>query len=249
MNGPVVVGSTVRRPAGPWTPTVHALLRHFERVGFDGAPRALGIDDEGHEILSHVEGDVPSPGATPPGDEVVFAVGELLRAAHDAQAGFIAPSDAEWQVLPGAVPGDEVVCHNDPLGTNFVFRQGRPVALIDWELAAPGLRLADVAAAAAWWVPLRPDESAQRYRLPTTRRAERLRLLADGYGLDAADRLAVLSTVRRVAVGWYEAYRVLGAVERRAPWAARWDAGRGVLIRRHVRWLDAHRRELEAWLH
>jgi len=30
----VRVGDTVRRPVGPRTPAVHALLRHFERVGW-----------------------------------------------------------------------------------------------------------------------------------------------------------------------------------------------------------------------
>ena len=38
------VGDTVRRGTGPWTPAVHALLRHLEGVGFDGAPMVLGID-------------------------------------------------------------------------------------------------------------------------------------------------------------------------------------------------------------
>ena len=37
----VRVGDTVRRNAGPWTPAVHSLLHHLERVGFTGAPRAL----------------------------------------------------------------------------------------------------------------------------------------------------------------------------------------------------------------
>src|SRR5262249_49783642 len=41
---------TVRRPAGPWTPAVHALLTHLHAAGFHGAPRPLGIDEHGREI-------------------------------------------------------------------------------------------------------------------------------------------------------------------------------------------------------
>jgi len=49
------VGSTVHRVTGPWTPAVHALLRHLERVGFE-APRVIGIDEEGREVLTYVAG-------------------------------------------------------------------------------------------------------------------------------------------------------------------------------------------------
>ena len=55
MTGGVVrVGDTVRRPAGPWTPAVHALLNHLHAVGFPGAPRAHGLDDQGREVLDFV---------------------------------------------------------------------------------------------------------------------------------------------------------------------------------------------------
>src|SRR6185369_14782442 len=40
----------------PWTATVHAVLRHLEDVGFDGAPRARGFDDQGRERLTFLPG-------------------------------------------------------------------------------------------------------------------------------------------------------------------------------------------------
>jgi hypothetical protein len=55
-GGAVRIGNTVRRQVGPWTPAVHALLHHLEDVGFTGAPRALGIDRHGREILSFLAG-------------------------------------------------------------------------------------------------------------------------------------------------------------------------------------------------
>jgi hypothetical protein len=57
--GVVRVGATVYRPIGPHWPFVHALLAHLERVGFSAAPRFLGIDDRGREILSYLDGEVP----------------------------------------------------------------------------------------------------------------------------------------------------------------------------------------------
>jgi hypothetical protein len=45
VNTVVRVGDTVRRrPAGRF---VHELLAFFERAGWDGAPRFLGVDERG----------------------------------------------------------------------------------------------------------------------------------------------------------------------------------------------------------
>ncbi len=58
-EGVVRVGDTVRRPRGRWSSSVAAYLRHLERVGFDGAPRFLGIDEQGRDVLEFVAGEVP----------------------------------------------------------------------------------------------------------------------------------------------------------------------------------------------
>src|SRR3954451_8300444 len=65
---PVVrVGDTVRRTMYPWSASVHLLLQHLESVGFGGAPRFLGIDDKGREVLSYVEGICGADGSEGPG--------------------------------------------------------------------------------------------------------------------------------------------------------------------------------------
>jgi hypothetical protein len=55
-------GDTVLRPAGPWTPAVHALLIHLENAGFAGSPRVVGsgYDGHGHDATA---GFQPPPGA------------------------------------------------------------------------------------------------------------------------------------------------------------------------------------------
>jgi hypothetical protein len=99
----VRVGDTVRRVPGPWTPAVHALLRHLEAVGFDGAPRFLGIDERGREILSFVEGETMPPDVWGFRDDAVLVgVGRLLRRYHDAASGFVPPPEARWQFGVGA---------------------------------------------------------------------------------------------------------------------------------------------------
>jgi hypothetical protein len=56
--GLVRVGDTVRRPAGPWSDAVDAVLEHLRVVGFTGAPRPLGRDELGRQVLGYVHGEV-----------------------------------------------------------------------------------------------------------------------------------------------------------------------------------------------
>ncbi|MFD0525301.1 hypothetical protein [Paractinoplanes durhamensis] len=37
-TGAVRAGNVVHKPAAPWTPSVHALLRHLEQAGVEGCP-------------------------------------------------------------------------------------------------------------------------------------------------------------------------------------------------------------------
>src|SRR5258706_7500705 len=58
VTGAARVGQTVRRVTGCWSTTVHDLLRHLEASGFTGAPRFVGIDEQGREILTFIKGEV-----------------------------------------------------------------------------------------------------------------------------------------------------------------------------------------------
>jgi hypothetical protein len=246
-NVVVRVGETVRRQLSDRAPAVHALLRHFEAVGFDGAPRVLGIDDGGREILSFVEGE-PALKPVPAGDDVVRALGILVRRMHDAQRGFVLPAGVSWPDGPVAVTPDSVVCHNDLFWPNVIFRKGLPVALIDWDLAAPAPRLYDVASVANFWVPLWPDWKALEWGLHTDRRGARLRLLCDAYGLEADERLALLDVVAHRNELAYETHRRWGGVERRPGWAEMWDAGSGSETLARNAWYEAERDDLRAFL-
>jgi Ser/Thr protein kinase RdoA (MazF antagonist) len=229
VNEVVRVGNTVRRTAGPWTPTVHALLRHLEDVGFDEAPRALGIDERGREVLSYVEGDVVAAGTI----TEIEPAARLLRRYHDAVADFAVPADARWRPTAPHPPDGEIVCHNDVAPYNTVYRHGRPVALIDWDLAAPAPRMWDVAYAVWRFVPLYWD-------VEVPDRAARLHRFCDAYGLD--DRSGLLDAV---------AARMVWAAETVRRWTAE-SVGRFVAEPGHaggpardLAWLHAHRAVLE----
>lgn len=196
VNHVVRAGSTVRRPTGPWTPAVHALLAHLAARGFTGAPRAHGLDEHGREVLDHLPGEVahyPVP-AHVWSDRTLRAVAALLRAYHDATAGFVPPEDAGWY-LPAREPA-EVICHGDIAPYNCVFRDGVPVAFIDFDTAHPGPRLWDVAYAAYRFVPLTAVGNGEIVQ-PVTEQVRRLRLFCDAYGLPEAGRRALPETLAR----------------------------------------------------
>src|SRR5687767_680284 len=89
-GGAVRAGDTVRRARGPWTSSVHALLQHLEDVGFDGAPRALGFDDQDREVLSFLPGDVVGTARPWPtwvhSEDALCQVARWLRDFHAAVA-------------------------------------------------------------------------------------------------------------------------------------------------------------------
>lgn len=239
----VRVDGTVRRPQTRASPAVHALLRHLEDQGFDGAPRYLGEDEQGREVLSYVEGDVPTlpfP-AWATSDEVLVGVVDLLRRYHRAVAGFD-PAGRVWgSEVPPAYRGG-LVGHNDLSPDNVVLRDGRAVALIDFDLASPGSALWDLALLVRLWVPLRDPDDVPDAR--AGRALERLRLAADAYGLPAAGRARLVEAARE-SHGWCYGIVRAGAERGQAGYARYWTPRAQEHDRRGRRWLAASQGALE----
>lgn len=255
-DGVVRVGDTVRRPVGPHSPLVHALLTHLESVGFPGAPRFLGIDGSGREVLSYIDGEVAGR-PRPPwiADETRLAsVGRLVRAYDDAAASFTPPPD----VLPGTklaeppgippAPGypPELIGHVDITPENVIFRNGRAYALIDFDLAKPATRADEMCNVMLWWAPLFDPRDAD----PLLRDVDvprRSRILADAYGLSGTDRERIMAVaVLRTRRSWYlmkQRAETLGG-----GWQRMWDEGVGDVIKRREAWLDRHATTLTAAL-
>ncbi|WDZ84349.1 phosphotransferase [Micromonospora cathayae] len=163
------VGDTVRRVRPPRAAYVEALLEHLERVGYPGAPRFLGTDGRGRQVLGFLAGHVPWREPADPAtraDPALTALARLLRGLHDACAGTGLAGDAE------------TVCHRDLSPKNTVYRDTGtgllPVAFLDWDLAGPGRRIEDVAFAAWHWADL--GAGADPAEL-----GRRARVLCDGY--------------------------------------------------------------------
>jgi hypothetical protein len=240
----VRVGDTVRRPLLHGSEGARALLEYLEKIGFDGAPRFLGLDDAGREVLSYIPGESVTPPYPPWSmtDTALRSVARLLRRYHEAVAGFDT-DDHPWAEPVPAAYDEGLVSHNDPNLDNVVFRDGEAVALIDFDLAGPGSMLWDVAAAIRLWAPLRPDADIHDPRRGRT--LTRLCVFADAYGLDESDRTRLVDAAA-VNHTWCMAYVRRGA-ENGHPWFRhRWTGGEAELTDRTNRWFETHSAALHA---
>jgi Phosphotransferase enzyme family len=157
VDGAVRVGDTVRRQAGPWTPAVHALLAYLADQGFTDAPRPLGFDDQGREILTFLPGETighrkPRP-AWVHAEDTLVQVARWMRDYHHAVAGFVPPPGAVWRDGGTWSPG-LIITHNDATTHNAAWHQGKLTGFFDWDFAGPARPEWDLAVTAFAWVPL-----------------------------------------------------------------------------------------------
>jgi len=190
VGGAVRIGATVRRPTGPWTPAVHALLTHLAAAGVPGVPLVHGLDARGREVLDFLPGEVVDDDTTPLSPGRLRAIGGWTRTFHEAVAGFAHPGP--WRFF--AVDGATMVAHNDIAPYNVVFDGERVAGVFDWDFAGPSTPLMELAHL-AWncvpmWGRLEPEVAA-----------ERLELLAESYGGPTArDILHAVVTRTQLAV-------------------------------------------------
>jgi aminoglycoside phosphotransferase (APT) family kinase protein len=195
------------------------------------------VDDQGREVLSFLPGTpvVPPYPDWALTDEALASVAHLLCAYHRAVATFD-PTPHAWSPSPPPAYVDGLVSHNDLNLDNVVFRGGRAVALIDFDLASPGSRLWDVACAARLWAPLRPDDAIDDAR--RGRGLARLRLFVDSYGVPARDRPRVVEAVRENH-GWFRELIRTHAEEGHAVFAEHWNPEARERARRYGEWFAA----------
>ena len=241
-------GAFVLRPSSPHSSTVHQFLRSLHAVGFSGASFPVEVQSDGRERLRYIEGDVAVPPypAWARSDDALASATRLVRAFHDASCDASAHDDVvggNWNREMEDPEGGTVVCHNDVCLENIVFRDGEAVGLLDFDFAAPGRPCFDLAAFARMCVPIDDDLSAGRLGWHRADRPDRLRLVAETYGLDVDGRDELVGHLDRSMRGG-------GAFVRR-----RADAGDPNFIRmldemggmeryeRRRRWWDQHRGE------
>ncbi|WP_214795446.1 MULTISPECIES: aminoglycoside phosphotransferase family protein [unclassified Exiguobacterium] len=154
-------GNYVYRTQKDGSSNIHRLLRHLEAKGISEVPRFVGIDEQGREILTYLNGET----ADYPlksymwSDEAIQGAARLMRRLHDASSDF--EWSAEWVPIDNTPQPLEVICHNDFAVYNTIFYEGKVSGIIDFDLAAPGPRAWDIVYALYTFVPLSRRHQAE----------------------------------------------------------------------------------------
>lgn len=184
-------GDTIRRELKPGSTKIHKLLQHLENKNFNHAPKFLGTDNRGREILTHIEGEA---GHYPLkkymwSNDVLKEIAEMLRRYHDSVSDF--SIEENWQPIDNTPQPYEVLCHNDFAIYNIIFNDKRPVGIIDFDVAAPGPRIWDIAYTLYTCIPLSRffyAENGDAVYYHSQKHADstkqRVRLFFESYGME-----------------------------------------------------------------
>ncbi|MFD8789602.1 phosphotransferase [Streptomyces vinaceus] len=234
-------GALVDRPAPRTARAIHAHLLALRQHGFDAAPAPVHLTHHGREQLTFLPGDVALPPFPPWAmtRTALMSVGGLLRRLHEAGARVPLDLHVAWPRDLADPEGGTLLCHNDVCPDNVVFRDGRAAGLIDFDMAAPGRPLWDLAMTARYWAPMLDPASATAHYPAGLDAATRLRILADGYGLSLPERAELPRTIEQATAVCraFVARRVadgdtvyLHAFAERGGWE-RWDRIQDWLVR------------------
>lgn len=224
-NGQVSkVDNTVHRSVSENSSFVHELLKLLEEKNYQYSPRFISIDTQGREVLTFIEGEILHEPFQMTINQL-SKIAHMLRDFHDSTSG---------SILAGA---RETVCHNDIAPWNTIWHLGNPVAFIDFDEAAPGKRIDDVAYFLWTFLELGSDKVVKF-------QASRISTLCNFYGnIDLGNIVdAILNQQNKILIK-----RELLALNAVTPEEKAFSAQKALDIKNEIHWMLEKKDELETY--
>lgn len=241
----VKIGNEVHRPTYWWTESVHDLLNHLASVKFDKAPKVLGFDDEGREVVSYIDGQSGRDGWFKiHSDEGLANFARLLREFHNAVASFQPKADSKWAFSNGTPKPGEIMCHGDFGPWNIVWDGNTPIGIVDWDLVLPAKPQFDILYALEYSAPFRDDEAALRdhhFDYPPDRK-HRIEVFLEAYGpIKLGDIVTGVAEVQR-QTGRHEKILADKGLQPQVDWVAEGDLDK---VEERAKWTETNRHLFE----
>lgn len=181
--------NNVVRPSNLWTTYVHTFLKFMHENEFDNIPIPYGVNEEGMELVSFVEGMVYNDNLpdTILSDDVLIEVAKLLRRYHDIGEKYVHQLTGKEVWMLSKHSPIEVMCHGDFAPYNITFVDGHVHGIIDFDTLHPGPRIWDIAYAVYRWIPFVSPKNPD-YCYPLNEQIRRLKLFVDTYDLKDEER-------------------------------------------------------------
>ena len=192
-QGVVRKGDYVLRPCCFNSTFVHDVLKWLENKGVSISTRFVGLTDDGREITTFLEGTSPDD-LGDFNDNQLFGAGKIIKELHSALSDF-----------PGCING-QVVCHNDLSPCNFMFKDGLPYAVFDWDDADIADPINDVTYAVWMWCDIGNSGNS-----PASV-GKKIKVILDAYELCIKERHSFITKVseqiQRSACSFHAANRI-----------------------------------------
>lgn len=122
----------------------YKLLKYLENKGFSYVLKFLGIDEKGREVLLFIEGEVGNYFLKKYMwfDDVLIEIGKMFCFYYDLVSDFL--FDDSWKLIDNIFKLFEILCYNDFVIYNIIFKYERLVGIIDFDVVGFGLRIWDI---------------------------------------------------------------------------------------------------------
>lgn len=189
-------GNYVFRPAEFWTEHVHLYLKYLHSEGFNKVPFPFGIDNDGIEKISYVEGNVYNEllPEEVKSDETLISFCILIKQFHDIGEKYIENlTGKEKWMLPVRTP-IETMCHGDLAPYNVTVNGKKTIGIIDFDTLHPGPRMWDISYSLYRWIPLMSPDNPENFGNEDDKH-RRLDLFIRTYGLNDKDNKKIIKYV------------------------------------------------------